>query len=224
MVRSSKLRLPSRGTGTMMHSESGFRTHPSLLGRLGNDPNDFDAWSEFVGRYGGLLYHWCREWKLQGADAEDVTQNILLRIARQLPKFQYDAKRSFRGWLRTVARAAWCDWLDEQQRPDKATGGSAVLRFLNLAEAREDLLKRLDDEFDRELLDLASERVRLRVEPTTWEAFRLQAFEGLSGAQTAKRLAINVGSAFVAKSRVHKMLQEIVRDLAGEPVTVSCQG
>jgi RNA polymerase sigma factor (sigma-70 family) len=204
----------------MMHSEKGFRTHPSLLGRLGNDPADSEAWGEFVRRYGRLLHHWCREWNLHGPDAEDVTQNILLRISRQIPKFEYDPNRSFRGWLRTIARAAWCDWLDEQRRPDKGTGDSAVMRFLNLAEAREDLLKRLDDEFDRELLDLASEQVRLRVEPVTWEAFRLQAFEGVSGAETAKRLAINVGSAFVAKSRVHKMLQEIVQELGGETVVV----
>jgi RNA polymerase sigma factor (sigma-70 family) len=201
-----------------MHSESDFRTHPSLLGRLGNDPDDANAWSEFVDRYGELLHRWCREWKLQDADAQDVTQNILVRIARQIPKFRYDPTRRFRGWLRTVARAAWCDWLEEQQRLDKGTGDSVVLQTLHHAEAREDLLKRLDDEFDCELLELASARVRLRVDPKTWEAFRLQAFEGLSGAETAERLSIKVGLAFVAKGRVQKMLQETVEELGGDPV------
>jgi RNA polymerase sigma factor (sigma-70 family) len=200
-----------------MQSSSGFRTHPSLLGRLGDDPYDAAAWSEFVRRYGGLLYHWCREWRLQPADAEDVTQNILIRIARQIAGFRYDPARRFRSWLRTVAYGAWCDWLDEKYRPDRATGDSSVLQFLHLVEAREDLLKRLDEEFDRELVEIASERIRLRVQPTTWEAFRLQAFEGLSGAETAERLSINVGAAFVARSRVHKMMQEAVRELSGDP-------
>jgi RNA polymerase sigma-70 factor (ECF subfamily) len=199
-----------------MQPPSGFRTHPSLLGRLGDDPNDAAAWSEFVRRYGGLLYHWCREWRLQPADAEDVTQNILMRIARQIAGFRYDPSRRFRSWLRTVAYGAWCDWLEEKYRPDRGTGDSSVLKFLQLVEAREDLLKRLDEEFDRELLEIASEQVRLRIQPATWEAFRLQAFEGLSGAETAKRLSINVGTAFVARSRVHKMLQETLRELKGD--------
>jgi RNA polymerase sigma factor (sigma-70 family) len=201
-----------------MHSESAYGTHPSLLGRLGNDPNDPEAWQAFVNRYGGLLYRWCRQWKLQECDAEDVTQNILLRIARQIRTFQYDRKRRFRGWLRVVAQAAWCDWLDDQNRVDKGTGDSAVFKFLNLVEARDDLLKSLNSEFDLELLEMASVQVRLRVDPVTWEAFRLQAYDGLSGAETATRLSINLGSAFVAKSRVRKMLQEIVRELDAEPV------
>ena len=109
-------------------------------------------------------------------------------------------------------------WLDEQNRVDKGTGDSAVFKFLNLVEARDDLLKSLDSEFDLELLEMAAVQVRLRVDPVTWEAFRLQAYDGLSGADTASRLSINLGSAFVAKSRVRKMLQEIVRELDAEPV------
>ena len=57
--------------------------------------------------------------------------------------------------------------------------------------------------------------MRLRVTPQSWEAFRLQAIEGLSGAETAERLAMNVGAVFVAKSRVHKLLQQAIRELEG---------
>ena len=44
---------------------------------------DAAAWGEFVRRYGGLIYRWCRQRRLQDADAQDVTQTILLRVARQ---------------------------------------------------------------------------------------------------------------------------------------------
>ena len=47
----------------------------------------------------------------------------------------------------------------------------------------------------------------------TWEAFRLTAFEGLSGAETAERLQMKVAHVFVAKSEVKRMLQEVVRQL-----------
>ena len=200
-----------------MSDQSDFRTNPSLLGRLGHDPCNAAAWTEFVRRYGGLVFRWCRTWGLQDADAQDVTQNILLRVVRQMQTFRYDPLRSFRGWLRTVAHGAWCDWLGEQNRPDRGSGDSAALNRLSLVEARDDLLRRLETEYDCELLELATAQVRLRVAPDSWEAFRLQSLEGLSGAETAERLSMKVGAVFVAKSRVHKMLQETIRKLEGAP-------
>jgi DNA-directed RNA polymerase specialized sigma24 family protein len=47
-------------------------------------PLDQAAWNEFVERYGRRIYGWCRQWGLQEADAEDVTQDVLLRLARKM--------------------------------------------------------------------------------------------------------------------------------------------
>jgi len=58
-------------------------------------------------------------------------------------------------------------------------------------------------------------RVRLRVAPQTWEAFRLTALEGLSGADAGQRIPMQVAQVFVAKRRVQKMLQEEVARLEG---------
>jgi RNA polymerase sigma factor (sigma-70 family) len=189
------------------------RTSASLLGRLGTDPNDASAWGDFVRRYGPKVLLWCRHWNLQPADAEDVTQNVLLRVARQMATFRYDPARSFRAWLKTVAHAAWCDWLEAQRRPGRGTGDTAVLERLMTVEARDEFLRQLEDEYDCELLEAATARVRLRIAPHTWEAFRLQAIEGLPGAEAAARLGMKVGAAFVAKSKVQKMLRDAIADL-----------
>jgi RNA polymerase sigma-70 factor (ECF subfamily) len=202
-----------------MDSHSDSHTSASLLHRLGGHPNDTDAWGEFVHRYGGKILLWCRHWKLQEADAQDVTQDVLLRVARQMQTFRYDPGRSFRGWLKTITYRAWCDWLAAQQRPDRASGDSDILELLGGVEAREDLVERLAEEYDRELLEAASARVRLRVEPHTWEAFRLLTYEGLSGADTAARLSMKVGAVFVAKSKVHKMLRQEIAALDDEAAT-----
>lgn len=196
-----------------MTEGSDLRTSASLLGRLGADPQNAAAWEEFVRRYGGEILRWCRNWKLQDADAQDVTQNVLLRVARQMQRFRYDPSQSFRGWLKTVAHAAWCDWLEAQQRQHQGSGDSRMLQALATVEARDDLLRKLEQEYDLELFEAASARVRLRVEPQTWEAFRLQALEGLSGAEAARQLGMKVGLAFVAKSRVQKLLQEVIKEL-----------
>ena len=192
------------------------RTSGSLLRRLGCNPNDAAAWGEFVRRYGRKVLLWCRHWQLQEADAQDVTQDVLLRVARQMRTFCYDPQRSFRAWLKTLAHAAWCDWLEGQKKPGRGSGDSTVLDQLATVEARDDLVQRLEEEYDRELLEAASARVRLRVEPRTWEAFRLLTYEGLSGAEAAERLGMKVGAIYVAKCKVQKMLQEGIRRLEAE--------
>jgi RNA polymerase sigma factor (sigma-70 family) len=202
----------------MMEPSSHARTSASLLVRIGGNPGDGAAWGEFVKRYGRKIYHWCRHWGLQEADAHDVTQNVLLKVARQMDAFRYDPAKSFRGWLKTITHAAWCDWLDDQRRAGQGSGDTAVLRQLATLEGRDDLTQRLEAEYDQELLEAASARVRLRVAPHTWEAFRLLAFEDLSGADVAERLGMKVGAVFVAKSKVQKLLKEEIRELElGEP-------
>src|SRR5262245_59828472 len=188
-------------------------TRVSLLGRLRRDPGDQEAWREFVEHYGTRIYDWCRRWGLQEADARDVTQNVLLKLAEKLRDFRYDPSRSFRAWLKTLTHHAWSDFLEARKRPGMGSGDSQVALLLDNVAAREDLLLRLEEEFDRELLEEAMTRVRLRVAPQTWEAFRLTAMEGLAGAEAAERIPMQVAQVFVAKRRVQKMIQEEIARL-----------
>jgi RNA polymerase sigma-70 factor (ECF subfamily) len=189
------------------------RTSITLLGRLQQNPGDSQAWSEFVQRYGKVIFGWCRHYGLQEADAEDVTQNVLLRLAEKMPAFVYDPGRSFRAWLKTLTHNAWSDFVGSRQRRAQGSGDTDMLQVLQSVEARADLEKQLDEAFDRELLDEAMNRVKDRVAPQTWEAFRLTAFEGLSGAEAAAQIPMQVAQVFVAKRRVQKMLQEEVAKL-----------
>jgi RNA polymerase sigma-70 factor (ECF subfamily) len=188
-------------------------TRITLLGRLLKDPTNQETWGEFVEHYGTKIHGWCRKWKLQEADAEDVTQNVLVKLAGKMRDFTYDPSRSFRAWLKTVAHHAWQDFLESRQRLDRGSGDSDVRQLLENVEAREDLVKHLEEEFDREILEEAKVRVRLRVAPQTWEAFRLTAIEGLSGADAAERIPMQVAQVFVAKRRVQKLLQEEIQKL-----------
>jgi RNA polymerase sigma factor (sigma-70 family) len=188
-------------------------TRATLLARLRQDPADQAAWEVFVERYGRHIYRWCRQWKLQDADAEDVTQDILMRLAQKLRAFTYDPSRSFRGWLKTLAHHAWRDFVDSPRRARAAVGGSQGWEVMGTLEAREDLIQRLQETFDHELLEAAKVRVRLRVAPHTWEAFRLLALERLPVAEVAATLHMQVAMVYVAKSKVQKMLQEEIQKL-----------
>jgi RNA polymerase sigma factor (sigma-70 family) len=196
--------------------DSQLRTRVSLLLRLRARPDDQAAWQEFVGRYGPLIYGWCRHWQMQPADAEDIAQIVLLKLAHYLRTFSYDPQRRFRGLLHTLTHHAWSDFVENWRRAVPASGDSAVEALLNTVPAREDLARRLEGGFDQELLDLASARVRERVEAHSWEAFRLTALEGCSGAEAAGRLGLPVGAVFKAKSRIQKMLTEEVQLMESE--------
>jgi RNA polymerase sigma-70 factor (ECF subfamily) len=186
-----------------------------LLLRLRQAPPDQAAWAEFVERYGRQIHAWCRRWGLQEADAQDVTQAVLLQLASKLQTFTYDPALRFRAWLKTLTHHAWSDFLSGW-RPAKGSGASDHHALLDNVQARDDLAQRLQDTFDQELLELAIARVRARVEERTWEAYRLTAHEGLSGAETAQRIGMQVGTVYKAKSKVHAMLQEALRQMQEE--------
>lgn len=188
------------------------QTSTTLLRRLRLCPTDQTAWRLFVDRYGPLVYQWCRHWGLQLADAEDVTQNVLLELARQMRTFEYDPRGSFRAWLKTIAYRTWARFLESRQRDTQARMVGQE-RLLSTA-AGADFAQHLEKESDRELLELAMNFVRLRVQPHTWEAFRLLALEQQSGADVAKQLEMNVGAVFVARSKVQKMLRDEIQRLA----------
>jgi RNA polymerase sigma factor (sigma-70 family) len=183
-------------------------TRASLLVCLRDRPNDQAAWVSFVRRYGPMVDAWCRAWGLQSEDAEDVTQTVLLKLAINLRTFQYDPSRRFRGFLKTVAHNAWADFISARKRAVAGSGDSGVLAALHSEPARDDLAVRMEREFDQEILQLAETAVRARVEPHTWEAFRLTAMDGQSGAAAAERLNLQIATVFKAKSKVQKMLRE----------------
>ncbi len=190
-------------------------TSATLLGRLRQPAPDEPAWEEFVRRYGRLIYQWCRRWRLPEAEAEEVTQVVLVRLVERLRGFEYDPRKSFRSYLKVLTYYALRDFL-EARRPDAGSGDTGVMAALAGVAARDDLADRLQEAFDQELLEQAMERVKARVEAHTWEAFRLTALEGRSGAEAAARLGMKVASLYASRSKVQKMLQDEVKQLQAE--------
>ncbi len=192
-------------------------TRVSLLVRVANaGPVDQEAWREFATYYGARMYTWCQRWGLQPADAQDVTQQVLVKLASVLRTFAYDPARSFRAWLRTLTHHAWQDFLTAQRRAVPGSGDSAVLERLATEPARDDFRRCLEEAFDHELLEQACEEVRRQVQPATWEAFRLTAFENVPAVEVARRLNKKLLTVYSLRSKVQRLLREQVRRLGGE--------
>ncbi len=189
------------------HSE----TDSTLLHDVGSVPPDQAAWSRFVDRYAPNIIKWCRAWGLQEADVDDVSQTVLLKLARRMRRFQYDPTRSFRGFLKKFVRDALID--AHSARVLAPIGGSENLGFLLNIQASDDLVRRLEEESDLELLEEAKRQVQQRVQPQTWEAFVLTTIEVQPAPEVAKLLDMRVGTVYQAKHSVTAMLQEEVRKL-----------
>ena len=202
----------SREDGYESMSQVVYATSVSLLGRLG-DLSDIEAWERFVHIYGPQIVEWCRMHGLQDADARDVAQDVLLQISKCIGRFQYDPSKTFRGWLRAVVHSAWCDWVERQRPYHRGSGDTQIGIALTQITTGDDLVNRLVEEYERELSRVAMEKIRVRVEPQTWDAFRLLALEGLDGKEAADRLQMKIGSVYAAKSKVQRMIREEIQVL-----------
>ncbi|MCA9066154.1 MAG: sigma-70 family RNA polymerase sigma factor [Planctomycetaceae bacterium] len=194
-----------------------FLTSHTLIRSLQRNPNDQAGWQRFAEKYTPLIRLWSRQWKLQEADAEDLTQNVLLEISRCAQLAQFRREGRFRYWLKTIVYRSWCDLLKRLQRPGGGSGDSQVLQLLHNVAARDNLLHRLDQEYRQEILELAMIEVRNRVQPHTFEAWRMMSLEHATGEATADALNMSTGAVFVAKSRVDRFMSETVRRLDADP-------
>jgi RNA polymerase sigma factor (sigma-70 family) len=206
------LRSPrSADEGDTMSPLTDSQTSLTLMDLLRHDPRNVVAWDRFVRRYHPKIFGWCRAWGLQEADADDVAQDVLTKLTEKMASFRYDQSRCFRAWLKTITQRVLSDLMAGRRR----AVGSEPLPALETVEARADLERRIEEIFNRELLDLAIRRVRERVAPATWDAFRLTAFEECTGAEASRLLDMPVASVFVAKHRVQKMLKDEIQKLEG---------
>jgi RNA polymerase sigma-70 factor (ECF subfamily) len=189
----------------------GATTSPTLLAKV-RDYENREAWERFLSQYEPLIRGWCRRFGVRGADADEVSAMVLLKLGQRMRSFTYDPSRRFRAWLRTVVNSQVKEFFSRAARPGGDTSGSDQLAQLADPTAAADALcQQLEEERrQRGLLDVALELVRQRVEPQTWQAFALTALEDGKGADVAARLGIKLNAVYKARSRVIQLLEQEV--------------
>lgn len=191
-------------------------TSPSLIAGLAEGPANATAWAEFVRVYFPHVLRWCRAHGLQEADAADVAQEVLLWLCRKAETLRDGHVRSFRAYLKRVVLSAVSDWSDRRRADRLATGDSDVQERLWSMPAREDLAARIEAAYDVELLEIALREVESRVQPRTWQAFRMLALEDRTGADVAAELGIEINTAYVARAKVQRMIRAVIDRLEAE--------
>jgi RNA polymerase sigma factor (sigma-70 family) len=162
---------------------------------------DSSAWEAIVVRYRRKVFHIAYKFTGKHDDAEDLTQEIFLKLFRSLEKFNQDA--DFSTWLSSVARNYCIDHYRASKREREVLVEDLVAFDLapassgNPYRALEDRDRR---SFLRKGLELLPEKLR--------EAVVLRDLQGLSYQEMADRLALPEGT---VKSRINRGREELAR-------------
>src|SRR5262245_59949656 len=180
-------------------------TRQSQLLRARN--GDEAAWKCLSDLYRPLILDWLRRHGVAHHDAEDLTQDILLAVVKNLDGFDHAGRRgAFRSWLRTITvnrtRNFW------KARGGQATAGGVRQMVEDLDDPGSELSQLWDRQHNEYVVRCLLDLVRLEFEPQTVQAFCRLAVDGASAEEVAGELGISVGAAYVAKSRVLKRIRE----------------
>jgi RNA polymerase sigma-70 factor (ECF subfamily) len=190
-------------------------TSYSLLERL-RAPADAASWEQLVAIYTPLLQSWLRRYQVfSSADVDDLTQDVLLAVSRDLAHFNANGQAgAFRAWLRRIlVNRVRYFWRAQQHRP-RAVGGSDFLAQLEqLGDDSSQMSQFWDREHDRQVMNRLLELVEPQFAPITWQAFRRQALDGITADQVAAELHMPLHSVYAAKSRVLKALRTLAKGL-----------
>ncbi|MFO0877613.1 MAG: sigma-70 family RNA polymerase sigma factor [Gemmataceae bacterium] len=170
-------------------------TPPSLLQQL-RDPGRPEAWTRFVDLYTPMLYAWTKRLGWQEADRADLVQEVLVRLYRVLPTFQYDRQGSFRRWLNTVLRNLARDLA--RKRHD-SPGGDGLPEALDGADPAVEVA---EADFLRHLAGRAARLIQAEFTPATYQAFWATVVEDRPVNEVAAQLGLSVNSVYLARSRV----------------------
>lgn len=187
-------------------------TSVSMLERLAGAPTDAD-WRRLDDMYRPLLRAWIGRAGVPASDVDDLVQDVLVVVIREVAEFERRRQGAFRAWLRTILTNRVKDYFRGQKYRPTATGDSDFLRQLDELELPESALSKLwEREHDEHVAAALMQRVRGDFDPVTCQAFRRHALEGEPAVQVAKALDLSLNSVLLAKSRVLKRLRQ---ELAG---------
>jgi RNA polymerase sigma-70 factor (ECF subfamily) len=129
------------------------QTSVSLLERLRRQPDGAD-WQRLVDIYTPHIRSWLRRYALPPGDADDVVQEVMAVVVRELPTFEHNQRTgAFRAWLRGITTNRLRTWWRGRTNPALGSGDSDVARRIEqLAHPHSELSRMWDQEHDRHLM------------------------------------------------------------------------
>ena len=189
-------------------------TSVSFLDRLRDATPSSKEWSRLQEIYLPLIRYWLMRVPEVGDEANDLAQDVMVVLFRELRSFQRQRDGSFRAWLRQITlnriRA-----FQKRRRQQPLAGGAEQFDHLlgQLEDSNSDLAREWDVDHDKHVLKKLLNIVQPDFEAKTWEAFRRFGIEDRSAATVAADLGLSESAVIQAKFRVMKRLREEAGEL-----------
>jgi RNA polymerase sigma factor (sigma-70 family) len=195
-------------------------TRESLLSRL-KDVENHASWKEFFETYWKLIYGMALKSGLNDAEAQDVVQETVIRVARSMPSFRYDpAIGSFKAWLRQLTR-----WriTDQVRRRGKevpvafSPSGDVENEEIGSTTPADSEFEALwEKEWNVAMLEAAIEKTRAEVDAKQFQIFELYVLRDLPVTKVSRTLGVNSARVYLAKHRVSQVMKRHLKQLEAE--------
>lgn len=154
------------------------------------------------------------------AESQEVVQETVLAVAKQMKEFQYDpAAGSFKGWLKVITRRRIVDQF-RKRKPhevglvDANTGEGGTRAMDRLPEETSPAADAAwDADWRQSLLDRAVELVRTQISPRQFQIFDLYVLRQWPASRVAASLDISTAQVHLAKHRVQAQIKKEARRL-----------
>ncbi len=206
--------------------EQAIPTRYSLLSRL-QDWGDQESWRDFFDTYWRLIYSVALKSGLTEAEAQDVVQETVICVAKDIDKFKRQRSLgSFKSWLCQLTRWRIADQLGKRSPPsptaapssgnsDPAGPSPASPEDLEdvLGPASPELEALWEQEWQKNLFDAALTRVKRFVKEEYYQIFDFYVLKEWPAAKVARTLGVTLGTVYLAKHRVSSVLKRELRAL-----------
>ena len=177
---------------------------------------------DFFETYWRLIYNAAIKSGLIDAEAQDVVQETVISVFKQMPGFEYHAHGgSFKSWLLNLTRWRITDQLRKRKRevwhqkpkdrPDPDSDSEMEEQIEDSATA--DWQATWDADWEQNLIDAAIRRVKTRVNSKAYQMFDLHVFKEWPVARVARAFHVNQAKVYLAKHRIGNLIKEEVKKL-----------
>jgi RNA polymerase sigma-70 factor, ECF subfamily len=184
-------------------------TSLSLLQRLKSSPES-ENWNRLVELYAPLIRTWLRKYDVQETDTDDLLQEVLLAVSKDLNRFDHNGRTgAFRAWLKAIlVNRLRKFWQSRDRRPQARGNSDNDERLVQLEDPASELSQIWNQQHDQYVLRQLLALTEPHFESTTWKAFCRVAMEGAKPDVVAAELEISLNAVCLAKSRVLRKLRQ----------------
>ena len=200
-------------------AESSIPTRRSLVARL-KQWDDRESWQEFFDTYWKLIYAVAIRSGLNDSEAQDVVQETVASVARQMPNFKYDpAVGSFKSWLLLITRRRVLDHLRKQYRRIRTVEPSPgetprTARMEGVPDPANALPDQVwEEEWQRQVLAKAIAALKSQVDPKQFQVFDCYVLKEWPVKEVTATFGITANQVYLVKHRLSALLADHVKKL-----------